>query len=288
MAKQIILITGATDGIGKETARTLAGQGHTVIIHGRNEQKAAKVRDEIIAETGNTAVDILIADLLSLAAVKQAATTFRQKYPRLDILINNAGAFFGKVRETTAEGFEKTITLNLLAPILLTELLLSSLIQSPAARIINLSSAMHKRGGKPDFSDMQLQNSYKPDRAYGLSKLYLIWMTRHLSAQLQAKGIKHITVNATHPGAVATNFGQDADKGFFINLIFKVALRFMDKVADGARSSIYLATSPDVAHTTGQFFDNKTKVEKPDDRYYSRENEQLVWNYCMQILQPYL
>jgi NAD(P)-dependent dehydrogenase (short-subunit alcohol dehydrogenase family) len=281
--QKIILITGATDGIGKETARTLAAQGHTVIIHGRNRQKAEAVRSWIITETGNYQIDIMIADLLSLADVKKAAIAFKQQYPRLDVLINNAGAFFGKVRETTPEGLEKTITLNLLAPVLLTELLLETLADSPAARIINLYSAMHKRGGKPDFSDFQLTGSYKPDRAYGLSKLYLVWVTRHLAARLDG-----ITVNATHPGAVATNFGQDADKGFFINMVFKIALRFMDKVEDGARSTIYLATSPDVATTTGQFFDNKAKVEKPDDRYYSKENEQIVWEYCMNILRPYL
>lgn len=109
-----------------------------------------------------------------------------------------------------------------------------------------------------------------------------------MSRYLKDKGITNITVNASHPGAVATNFGQDSDKGFLINMIFKVALLFMDKPENGARTSIYLATSPEVEGITGEFFDNKGKTEKPDDTYYSVENEQKVWNYCMKIVQPYL
>jgi NAD(P)-dependent dehydrogenase (short-subunit alcohol dehydrogenase family) len=288
MESKIILVTGATDGIGKETAKTLAMMGHTVIIHGRNRVKAKVVRDAIVSVSGNDKVDIMTADLLSLADVKKAVEEFKTKYSRLDVLINNAGAFFGKKRELTNEGFEKTITLNLFAPLLLMELLLSALQKSPAARIINLSSAMHKRGGKPDFSDLQLEKSYKPGRAYGLSKLYLIWITRHFTKRLKEKGITNVTANVCHPGAVATNFGQEADKGFLINMIFKVALRFMDKVEDGARTSIYLATSPDVENVSGQFFDNKEHIQKPDDKYYSEENEKKVWDYCTKIVNPYL
>lgn len=288
MQNKTILITGATDGIGKETAKALAKQGHIVIIHGRNKQKAENVRKELIADTGNKQIDILIADLLLLADVRRAADEFKGKYDRLDVLINNAGAFFSKVRETTKEGLEKTIALNLLSPLLLTELLLDVLTKSQSARIINLSSLMHKRGGKPDFNDFQLEKSYAPDRAYGLSKLYLIWVTRHLAAELKKKGIKNITVNISHPGAVATRFGQDVDKGFFINLVFKIALLFMDKPADGARTSIYLATSPDVENVTGEFFGSREKVEKADERFYSPENENIVWEYSQKIISPYL
>ena len=281
------MITGSTDGIGKITATALAKQGHTLIIHGRNQEKAERVRQEIIAETGNHDIDVLIADLLSLTDVKRAAEELKSNYSRLDVLINNAGAFFNKHRETTKAGFEKTITLNLLAPFLFSQLLLELLEKSPSARIVNLSSAMHKRGGKPNFSDFQLEKGYKPDRAYGLSKLYLIWVSRHLAHTLQQAG-KKITVNVCHPGAVATNFGQDADKGFFINMVFKIALKFMDKPEQGAKTSIYLATSLDVEGVTGRFFGNKENEEKPDDRYYSIDNEQRVWDYCMQTVGPYL
>lgn len=288
MSKKMILITGATQGIGKETAISLAKLGHHVIIHGRNKTKLETVSEEIKTLAKNGEVDIIAADLFSLADIKRMAIEFESRYECLDVLINNAGAFLNKDRETTEEGYEKTITLNLFAPFLLMHLFLDVLIKSPSARIINLSSAMHRRGGKPDFNDFQLEKNYAPARAYGLSKLYLIWITRRMAKQLKEKGIHNITVNASHPGAVATNFGQDSDKGFLINLVFKVALLFMDKPADGARTSIYLATSPLVENVTGEFFDNKKKIEKPDDRYYSSENEKLVWDYCKKITDRYL
>lgn len=283
LESKIVLITGATQGIGKETAIALAKQGHTVIIHGRNNAKLQAVSEEIKTITGNSRVDTIMADLFSLADTKRMADEFKSRYDRLDVLINNAGAFLNRQRETTQEGLEKTITLNLFAPFLLMQSLLDVLAKSPSARIINLSSAMHRRGGKPDLNDFQLEKSYTPARAYGLSKLYLIWITKQMATRLKENGMNNITVNASHPGAVATNFGQDSDKGFIINFFFKVALLFMDKPEKGARTSIYLATSPEVEHVTGEFFDNKGKIEKPDDRYYSAENEKIVWDYCGQI-----
>jgi NAD(P)-dependent dehydrogenase (short-subunit alcohol dehydrogenase family) len=288
MESKTILITGATQGIGKETATTLAKKGHHVIIHGRNLSKLQAVAQEIKSISGNNKVDIIVADLFSLADTKRMADEFRTRYNRLDVLINNAGAIMNKERETTNEGFEKTIALNLLAPFLLMHSLLDVLAKSPAARIVNLSSAMHRRGGQPDLNDFQLEKSYAVDRAYSLSKLYLIWVTQHMAKFLKDNGMNHITVNATHPGAVATNFGQDSKKGFIIDMIFKVALLFMDKVEDGARSSIYLALSPEVENVTGGFYSNKSKPEKPAEKYYSVENEKKVWDYCMKTVQNYL
>lgn len=288
MENKIILITGSTDGIGKITATSLAKQGHTIIIHGRNQSKAEKVCEQIKSETVNKNIDYIIADLLSLADIKRMVLEFKKRYDHLDVLINNAGAIFGKEREITNEGFEKTITLNLFAPFLLTKLLLESLTKSKSARIINLYSAMHRRGGQPDFNNFQSEKTYRTDKAYGLSKLYLVWTTRHWAKLLKEKGITNVTINACHPGAVATNFGQDSDKGFLMNLIFKIALQLMPKPETGARTSIYLATSPEVERVSGQFFDQKIKIEKPDDRYYSTEKEQIVWNYCETITNKYL
>lgn len=288
MEQKKILITGATDGIGKITAKSLAAQGHKIIVHGRNRQKAEAVCKEIKSETGNNNIDYLLADLLSMADIKRMVADFKAKYDHLDVLINNAGAFFSKQRETTKEGFEKTIALNLFAPFLLMQSLTDLLAKSRSSRIINMYSAMHRRGGKPDFNDFGLEKSYKPAKAYGLSKLYLVWMTRHMASELKKKGINNITVNDTHPGAVATNFGQDGDKGFFINLVFKIAYRLMPKPEAGAVSSIYLATSPEVEGVSGQFYDPKSKIEKPDDKHWSTQNEQKVWDYLQKTLQPYL
>lgn len=288
MEKKIILITGASDGIGKHAAMMLSKQGHQIIIHGRKKQKTESVCKEIQQETGNNKIDYVIADLLKLSDVKKMAEELKQKYDHLDVVINNAGAFFGKNRELTEEGFEKTITLNLFAPFLLIHLLLNLLTKSKSARIINVSSAMHRRGGKPQFDDFQFEKNFKTDKAYGLSKLYLIWITRHFAKVFKNQGLNHITINACHPGAVATKFGQDVDKGFLFNLIFKTALLFMSKPESGAKSIVYLATSEDVKEVTGEFFDNKEKLEKPDETYYSEENQQKVWDYCLQIATPYL
>lgn len=288
MERKIILITGATQGLGKITATALAKQGHHIIIHGRNNTRLAEVQKEIIAASGNKNIDMAIADLLSLPDTARMAKELKVKYSKLDVLINNAGAIFNKTREPTKDGFEKTITLNLFAPFLLMQSLLELLQKSDAARIINLSSLMHKRGGKPDFSDFQLEKNYAAPKAYGLSKLYLIWVSRHMTTYLKEKNITNITVNVCHPGAVSTNFGQDSDKGFLINTIFKVALLLMDKPEKGAITSIYLATSPLVEGVTGLFFGSKENIEKPDESYYSKENEEKVWNYCQQIINPYL
>lgn len=287
MENKIILVTGSTDGIGRITAAELARQGHTIIIHGRNKDKAETVRRQIIKETGNQDIGILIADFLLLAEVKRAAEEIKSNYKRLDVLINNAGAIFDKNREITTEGYEKTIALNLFAPFLLSHLLLELLENSGSGRIINLSSMMHRRGGQTNFNDFQLQKGYKPTRAYGLSKLYLIWISRRLAKELKEQG-KNITVNVCHPGVVATTFGQDVDKGLFINLMFKIATLFMITPEQGAKTGIYLAASPEVDKITGTFFGNKEKEEKPSEKYYSAENEQKVWDYCMESVKEYL
>lgn len=288
MKEKIVLITGATSGIGKETARALARQGHIVIVHGRDQAKTEKVCQEIKAETGNDLVDMLLADLFLLSDVKRMADDFKQKYERLDVLINNAGAMMGTEREITKEGLEKTIVVNLLAPFLLTELLLDVLAKSPAGRIVNVSSEMHKHGGKPDFNDFQMVNSYSCDRAYGLAKLYLIWNSRHLIAELKEKGLGHMTVNVVHPATTNTNFGLDSDKGFIKNLIFKVVMPLSLTPEQGAETSIYLATSDEVKNVTGKYYGTKKKLGNVSEKYYSPQNEKIVWDYCKQITKPYL
>ena len=142
------MVTGASDGIGKETTKTLAKQGHTVILYGRNTQKTQAVYDEIKAETGNNNVDMFTADFLSLAEVKRFADNIKQKYDRLDVLVNNAGTQFTDKRETTVEGHEKTMVINVFAPFLLTTLLLDLLKKSPSARVVTVSSAAHGMSGK--------------------------------------------------------------------------------------------------------------------------------------------
>ena len=290
MENKTVLITGSTSGIGKETARALAQQGYFVIIHGRNKEKTEAVCNELKAETGNNNIDFLIADLLLLSAVKQMADEFKKKFKRLDVLINNAGAIFNKKREITAEGFEKTFALNILAPFLLTHLLLDILANSSDARIINIASVSYKFAYKPDFKDFQSEKRYLYINNYAISKLYLIWITQHLSIILKNNGLEHITANSSEPGIVASSFGQNSDKGFFSNLVFKMFLRrpFFISSKKAALTTVYLATSEDVKNITGQFFNHKMKIVKPCEKYYSEENEKTVWDYCMDKIKKYL
>lgn len=291
---EIILITGATDGIGKITATELAKKGNHVIIHGRNEQKAKQTVAEIEQQTENAQVEYLIADLFSLPAVKQMADKFQQKYDHLDVLINNAGAVLDDTRRET-DGIENTMALNVLAPFLLNQLLLPSLEKSTDGRIINMSSGTHRQA-KPDMNDLNLEKESSGQKRYGISKLFVIWNSQHLAAELQKQGITNVTVNCSHPGAVATKFGQDSDNGFFVNLIYKTALA-VSKIPvlgnfgapeKGAVTNIYLASSDEVKGLTGKFFNNKKQLEEPETKEYTPAREQKIWNYCMKICAPFL
>ncbi|MBR4984469.1 MAG: SDR family NAD(P)-dependent oxidoreductase [Proteobacteria bacterium] len=290
MDKKIILITGATDGIGKETATTLAKQGHHIIVHGRNEKKAQDVAAEIKRITGNDEIEIAIADLLSFKAIKTMADGLCQKHDHLDILINNAGAVFSKDLVLTEDGEERTFQLNAYAPFLLTHLLLPLLQKSPSARVIFESSAAHGVSRKPDFNDMKCEKKYDAQGNYCLSKLYVIWVMQHFAKYLAEKNIGNITMNATHPGMVMTKFGQNEKKGFIVDLIYSISykLGLGDTIEDGAKSEIYLATSSEVEKITGKFYSNKCKLEIPKQKHYSEENEKAIWDYCMKICKPFM
>ena len=282
MESKIILITGASDGIGKETAKALAKQGHTIIVHGRNPQKTKAAYEEIKAESGNNKIEYLIADFLSFAEIKHFADSIKSKYDHLDVLINNAGAQFTGKRETTDEGHEKTMMINVFAPFLLTSLLLDLLKQSPSARVVTVSSAAHSMGGKPYLDDMELEHHYTMSRSYGLSKLYVIWVMRHFVSEMKKAGINNITFNTVHPGSAQTNLGREAVKSLKWKIIYFLWKIMMNSVAAGAAPSIKAATSPELEGVTGKYFGLKGE-EKPSDKYYSHENEQIVWDYCKKI-----
>jgi len=278
MNEKIALITGATSGIGKAAATALAKQGFTVIIHGRDQQRTKIVCEEIIGLTGNQKVNFLTADMFSLTEVQRLATEFKAKYPLLDVLVNNAGGIMNKDREITVDGHEKTIALNLLAPFLLTELLLSSLKKSRDGRIINVSSNSHQLNAKPDIKDLELEKNYDPLRAYGNSKLFLIWVTQRLAAALK-QDKQPVTVNTVHPGAVATNFGVNSNLGSIFNIIGKLLRPFFKTAEKGADTIVYLATSPDIKNVSGEYFVDR-KPAKVAGKYHTRGNEEVIWNYC--------
>jgi retinol dehydrogenase-12 len=256
-----VMVTGATDGIGKETARGLARLGAHVIVVGRNPDKITATVKELQAEPGATKIDGLQADFTSLKQVRQLAATFQERYDRLDVLVNNAGAVFSR-RGQTQDGFERTFGVNHLAPFLLTNLLLDTLTdtaqQTGEARIVNVSSAAH-RIGKLNFDDLQNRQRYSGWLVYGQSKLANLLFTYELARRVAGTGI---TVNALHPGGVASSFGRN-QPGLLTKLLGFV-LRFGLTSAQGAQTSIYLASSPEVAGITGQYFiDSKPAQSSP-------------------------
>ncbi|MDL2296908.1 SDR family NAD(P)-dependent oxidoreductase [Bacteroidales bacterium OttesenSCG-928-B11] len=287
MNQKTILITGASDGIGKETAKTLAKQGHTIIIHGRNKQKLQAVYDEIKAEIGNKNIEMFTADFLSLAEIKRFADTIKSKYDHLDVLINNAGAQFTDKRELTVDGHEKTMMINVFAPFLLTTLLLDLLKKNPSARVVTVSSASHKMGGKPNLDDIELKNKYTMSRAYGFSKLYVIWVMRHFITETKKAGINNITFNCVHPASTQTNLARESSSSLQFRIIMFLWRPMLISLAKGAKSSIECAVSPELEGVTGKYFGPKGE-EKVSDKYYSLENEQKVWDYCKKVTEAYL
>lgn len=253
MQGKICLITGGTNGIGKSTALGLARMGATVVIVGRNPQKTAEVVEEIRTASENQNVDSLLADLSSQQEVRRLADEFKRKYARLHILINNAGAVFMQ-RQLSVDGIEMTFAFNHLAYFLLTQLLLDTLKASAPARIINVSSDAHS-SGKIEFDNLQGERVYS-SRAYGNSKLANILFTNELSRRLEGSGV---TVNALHPGFVATGFGKN-NPGFLMKLMRTVVPLIARSPEKGAETSIYLASSAGVEDVTGKYFYNSQMI----------------------------
>lgn len=247
MNGKICLVTGGTNGIGKSTAQELARMGATVIIVGRDAQKTSRVVKEIRTASGNPRVGSMLADLSSQQEVRQLAAEFKRKYPRLHVLLNNAGGFFMR-RQIRGNGIEMTFALNHLAGFLLTNLLLDTIKASTPARIINVSSNAHT-SGKIEFDNLQGEREYGP-RAYDNSKLANILFTMELAGRLEGTGV---TVNALHPGFVATGFAKN--NGRFISALVSIFAPLVARSpAKGAETSIYLASSPSVEGITGKYF----------------------------------
>jgi retinol dehydrogenase 12 len=249
MNGKICLVTGGTNGIGKATAQELARMGAMVIIVGRNAQKTSQAVKEIRAASGNPRVGSMLADLSSEQEVRRLADEFKSKYSHLHVLINNAGAVFMQ-RQLSVDGIEMTFALNHLAYSLLTNLLLDTLKASAPARIINVSSDAHT-SGKIEFDNLQGERNYSP-KAYDNSKLANILFTMELAHRLEGTGV---TVNALHPGFVATGFAKNNGKVIVVLVSIFAPLVALSP-SKGAETSIYLATSPSVEGITGEYFYN--------------------------------
>jgi NAD(P)-dependent dehydrogenase (short-subunit alcohol dehydrogenase family) len=251
MQGKVVVITGSNDGIGKETAVGVAAEGATTVLACRNQKKADAAAQEVTRRTGNDDVHVVALDLADLATVRKAATEVLDRWNRLDVLINNAGGIWTE-RQETAQGFEQTFGVNHLGHFLLTELLLARITASAPSRIINLTSVGHHsawRGMR--FEDLQSEKGYAAMDAYGRSKLANILFTRELARRVAGTGV---TVNAVHPGPVRSGFGMDGDMGGLMGLGNRLIRPFEISPSAGARTSVYLATSPQVERESGRYW----------------------------------
>ena len=247
MQGKICMVTGANSGIGKATALELAQMGATVVMVCRDRARGEEAQNEITTKSRKNAVDLLQADLSSQQSIRHLVENFQHHYTQLHVLINNAGAAFPGRRETV-DGLEMTFAVNYLAPFLLTNLLLDMLKASAPARIVNVSSNSHE-AGYIQLDDLQAEH-YMSMRVYGQSKLAVVLFTYELARRLQGTGV---TANCLHPGFVATNFAQ-SDVGPAFRLLVKLIGSFGASPQEGAKTSIYLASSPEVEGVTGKYF----------------------------------
>lgn len=262
----IILITGATDGIGKQTALELAGAGHHILVHGRSAARVENVVREVQRTSKNARIDGLVADFASLDDVTRLAAQVRQKYERLDILINNAGVFM-KQRALTPDGYETTFAVNHLAHFLLTNLLLDLIRSSAPARIVTVSSGTH-RSGQIEWDNLQGERHYSGYEAYARSKLANVLFAYELARRLQGT---RVTSNALHPGVIRTKLLHAGWSGGGDNL------------SRGAETIVYAATAPELADVTGRFFDNRRETASSSashDKALQRE----LWRVSAQLV----
>jgi len=250
MAGKTVLVTGGTSGIGRATAAALAAMGARVGITGRDQERTRNAAAELAAESGNPQVDDFAADLSVQAEVRRLASAVLDRYPRLDVLVNNAGGFWNS-RHVSADGLEMTFALNHLAPFLLTSLLLDRLKESAPARIVTVASAAHSLG-KLDFDDLQNEKKYFSPLIYAQSKLANVLFTHELARRLDGTGV---TATALHPGLVRTTLGTE-DPSRLMNVLTFLGRPTSKSPAQGAATVVYLASAPEAAGFTGQYFVN--------------------------------
>jgi NAD(P)-dependent dehydrogenase (short-subunit alcohol dehydrogenase family) len=261
MEGKVVLITGGTSGIGRAAATALAAMGAEVVVIGRSRERGESAVEEIRDTSGTGRVSLMLADLAVQAEVRGLAEEFRERYDRLDVLVNNAGIIQSK-RTETPDGIELTLAVNHLAPFLLTNLLLDLLKKSAPSRIITVSSEARRRA-KIDFEDLQSERRYRPFKVYGMTKLANILFTYELAERLEGTGV---VANSLHPGGVNTNFGNNNRS--FGTLIFRAFKPFMRTPEQGADTVVYLAVSPEAGKMTGRYLTDRKVVfsfEDPHD-----------------------
>jgi len=270
MSGKICLVTGANSGIGKETALGLARYGATVILVCRNPHKGEAARQEIQEKSGNSHVDLFIADLSSQQSIRQLTHDFQQKYTQLHVLVNNAGGVFNRGK-VSPDGIEMTLAVNHLASFLLTNLLQDTIKASTPARIVNVSSEANGMGFI-DLDDLQGKREYRIFRAYAQSKLANVLFTYALARRLEGTGV---TVNCLHPGRVSTNIWTSTLPNW-LHFLGIITRPFTIPAEQGALTSIYLASSPEVEGITSKYFD-KCQAVSSAKVSYDQDIQERLW-----------
>jgi len=275
MAGKIVLITGGNTGIGKEAAVGLASAGARVVITARNEERGRAARKEIVERSGSTIVDVMPLDLARFESIRSFAADLLGRFDRLDVLVNNAGLILRR-RTETADGFESTFGINHLGHFLLTDLLLERLRASAPARVVVVSSNAHKGARRGlDFDDLQSARRYRWMDAYNKSKLANIYFARELSRRLDGTSV---TANALHPGFVRSEFGRGGDLGPVYGFgIRYIAGPFAISPEKGARTTVYLAASPEVEGVSGGYF-YKCKPSAPSAVAQNDDAARRLWD----------
>lgn len=264
---RICVITGANSGIGKITAQELARKGFDIVMLCRNLDKARPVQLAMQADFPTVKIDLIQCDMASLASVRAAAKQVQDRYPHIDVLVNNAGLYIDK-ELYSPDGYELTFATNHLGAFLLTNLLLDLLRKGQNARVVTVSSEAHRFAGTFRLDELAHPKLYNGMRAYGRSKLCNILFAKELSDRLLDDGI---TSTSLHPGTVSTNFG--ASSGAVFGAILSLARPFLKTPEQGAATSIYLASSPQVDHVTGLYFDDskpKTPTKDAQNNFYAK------------------
>jgi NAD(P)-dependent dehydrogenase (short-subunit alcohol dehydrogenase family) len=269
LAGATILVTGATDGLGKRVALELAAKGATVLLHGRNQERLEAALEEMRTETGSEKLRSYLADFSSLGAVRGLAERILSDEERLDVLVNNAGVIVPERRESE-DGYERTFAVNYLAHFLLTRLLLPLLRDSAPARMVNVASA----GQSPvDFDDIMLERGYDGMRAYSQSKLAQIMFTFELAERLQGTDV---TVNALHPASLMDT-----------KMVIETFGRSMSTVQEGAEATVRLATSPELEGVTGRYFDGRLEA-RANRQAYDAQARKRLWDLSEELCGPFL
>ncbi|MEI7770371.1 MAG: SDR family oxidoreductase [Chloroflexales bacterium] len=276
MVDRVVIVTGANSGIGKMTALELARKGARVVMICRSRSKGEAAMAEIIAQSGSAQVELIIADFASLESVRRAADAFLKSHDRLHVLVNNAGLYMSE-RLLSQEGYEMTFAVNHLAPFLLTNLLLERLRASAPARVVTVSSAAHMTG-HIRFDDLNATRGFSGFRAYGDSKLANVLFSNELARRLEGSAV---TSNSLHPGVVASNFASGT--GGLMGVFFSLARPFFSSPEQGAQTSIYLASAPEVAGVSGKYYANK-RPQSSSAESKNRDVQRRLWDVSADLV----